>query len=442
MRDVLLLAFILGAAPICLFRPYIGVLLWFWITLMSPRGYVYGVATEFPLAVIIAVPTLIGTFLTSTNRRWLPKQLGLILVFWAWTVVTYLHCRQVPILAAHQTEGWNQLLEFSKMLLMSMVAVLLVTSKERLRYLMLLTAFCLGVLALKGAIWGVLTGGAYRVYGPHRSFLSDNNDFALALNMTMAISFFLAKIETSRKLRIALWVLFGSSIICVVLSYSRGGLAALAVVLLVLTIKSRHKLIGALLAAIVVFGILTVLPGGWQSRMSDIFVHGQLDDSAEERLVVWEYSWNLAQAFPITGGGFECFTPELFAQYETRPLPSNTYTALGPHSIYFQVLAEHGFVGLFLFLTLLLSCLWSLYRLGRASKIYPEVSWMKPYCDMLLVGFLAYLVGGAFLGRAYFDVIYEFVACVLILKILYRRAMMSDAQESPVIQVEEAYSIA
>ena len=77
--------------------------------------------------------------------------------------------------------------------------MLLVTSKERLRYLFLLTAACLGILAVKGAIWGILTGGALRVYGTQRSFLADNNDFALALNMTLPISFFLARQETNRE---------------------------------------------------------------------------------------------------------------------------------------------------------------------------------------------------------------------------------------------------
>lgn len=438
MRDAIVLTIVLGAAPLCLFRPYIGVLMWFWITLMNPRGYVYGLAAELPLAVIIAVPTLIGVVFAATNRRFLPKQMFWFFAFWGWTAVTYLYCRTNPILSDHQAEAWGQLLDVSKMLLMTFVTVLMVTSKKRLRYLFLVTAFCLGILAFKGAIWGLLTGGASRVYGTQRSFLADNNDFALALNMTLPISFFLARQETNRKLRFVLWTIFVSSIISVILTYSRGGLAALAVVLALLAVKSHRKTVALFLAGTFALGLLAFTPEHWQERMSDTFIHGQLDDSAQDRLAVWEYAWNLAQAFPVTGGGFECFTPALFKKYEERPLPTTRYAALGPHSIYFQVLAEHGFVGLFLFFALLISTVRTTFRMRRVGTQFPGMEWMKTYCDIVQVGIVAFLIGGAFLGRAYSDLYYELIACAFILQILYRRAVIAEAcQESIVVTTSE-----
>ena len=57
--------------------------MWFWITLLNPRGYVYGLAADLPLAVIIAVPTLIGLYSRiPTNRRFLPKQIVWFFAFW------------------------------------------------------------------------------------------------------------------------------------------------------------------------------------------------------------------------------------------------------------------------------------------------------------------------------------------------------------------------
>jgi probable O-glycosylation ligase (exosortase A-associated) len=291
----------------------------------------------------------------------------------------------------------------------------------------------LGILAVKGAIWGVLTEGAYRVYGTQRSFLADNNDFALALNMTLPISFFLARQETNRKLRFVLWTIFISSIISVILTYSRGGLAALVVVLAALSVKSHRKLLAVLLAGTFALGLLAFTPEHWQERMSGTFVHGQLDDSAEDRLAVWEYAWNLAKAFPVTGGGFESFTPGLFAKYEERPLPSSQYTALGPHSIYFQVLAEHGFAGLFLYFVLLVNTVWTTIRMRRVASQYPGMEWMKAYCDIVQVGIVAFLIGGAFLGRAYSDLYYEFIACAFLLRILYRRTVIAEAWQEPVM---------
>jgi putative inorganic carbon (hco3(-)) transporter len=429
MRDAIVLVIILAAAPICLFRPYFGVLMWFWVTLANPRGYVYGIAAELPAALIIAVPTLIGTFFTATNRRFLPKQMLLFFCFWAWTVVTYLHATQVPLFSGYLPASLDRLSEVSKVLLMTVVTIFLVTSKAKLRYLLLITAACLGFLALKGAIWGLLTGGENRVYGTQRSFIADNNDFALGLTMTLAIPFFMAREESNPKLRFILRILFVASIISVVLTYSRGGLFALVVALMAIAIKSRRKLIAVVLLAVIAIPALTLAPMKWKSRMSEVFLKGELDNSAEERFVTWGYSWNLAKAFPITGGAFECFTPELFSIYQPRPLPSNSYSALGPHSIYFQVLAEQGFVGAFFFFSFLVTCWWTLRRLRRAASASPGLGWMRSYSDMLEVGFLAYLVGGAFLGRAYFDLYYELVACVVILKIIHRRTITGQANE-------------
>ncbi len=75
-----------------------------------------------------------------------------------------------------------------------------------------------------------------------------------------------------------------------------------------------------------------------------------MDDSATSRINAWTYCWRLAKDYPVTGGGFEAFTPTLFYRY--APNPKDVH---GPHSMYFGVLAEHGFPGLFLYLSLLVS---------------------------------------------------------------------------------------
>lgn len=438
MRDALLLVVILASVPICLFRPYFGVLMWFIISFLNPRGYVYGIAAEFPAAELIAIPTILGTFFTETNKRFLPKQTILLFLFWGWIVVSYLHATQVPLFAGHVGESLRQLSDVSKTLLMTLITILVVTSKQKLRYLMLATSFCLGLLALKGAVFGVLTGGEYRVYGTHRSFLADNNDFALALNMVLAIPFFLARQENSRKLRFILYLFFVASIISIVLTYSRGGLLGLTVALAGIAIKSGRKIAGFLIAGFLILSLFIVAPARWQDRMTSL-LHGELDDSAEQRLVTWGYSWNFAMAYPITGGSFGCFTPPLFAIYQPRPLPSSMYKALGPHSIYFQVLAEQGFPGVVLFFGLLISCLLTLRKLRKVAKLIPHFHWMKDYIDMIAIGLAAYLVNGTFLGRAYFDLYYELVATVLIIQILYAKAVAQENQELACFQPENIY---
>ena len=65
------------------------------------------------------------------------------------------------------------------------------------------------------------------------------------------------------------------------------------------------------------------------------------------RINTWTMAYNLANARPIVGGGFEMYTRRTFQEY--APNPEDVHSA---HSIYFQMLGEHGYVGLCLFLTL------------------------------------------------------------------------------------------
>ena len=59
----------------------------------------------------------------------------------------------------------------------------------------------------------------------------------------------------------------------------------------------------------------------------------------------------VATARPLTGGGFGTFSPPVFARYS----PDVEWRAA--HSIYFEVLAEQGYPGEFLFLAILVFCI-------------------------------------------------------------------------------------
>src|SRR5258708_2078559 len=284
MRDILLLTIILGSTPICFFNPYFGVLMWSWVAYFNPHRYTWGVAYHFPVAWTVAIPTVAGALFTrQTTRPCHLRETFLMACLWAWFAVTFLHARQVPIFHGHILDAETQLLQVSKILLMTFFTILLVTSRERLKYLLLVASLSLGVRGIAGAIFGFRTEGQSRIYGPADSFLSDNNDFGLALNMMLPLLFFLAREVEQRWLRITLWIAFFCSIISILLTYSRGGLLGLAVVLCAIAVKSRHKFVGATLVAATALVVVSYAPEAWMARMNNFF-QGSLDTSAHERL--------------------------------------------------------------------------------------------------------------------------------------------------------------
>jgi probable O-glycosylation ligase (exosortase A-associated) len=426
MRDFLVLAIILGSVPFCFVNPYFGTLMYVWVTYFNPHRFTWSYAHDFPVAMAVAVPTLAGfVFAKKSMRSLFTLESVLLLLLLVWFFISYVHAQGIPLFAGNMLDAKYQMSHVSKIILFTFVMVMLIFTKERLRGIMLVTAGSLGLLAVKSALFGLRTAGESRVWGPPDSFLSDNNAFGLALNMTLPLLFFLARQEKTRWLKILLWITFGCTLLVILLTYSRGALLGLFAVLTAIMLKSRHKIVGMFFLATAALLVLSLAPSAWMDRMGH-FMHGNLDTSAEERLISWGTAWNLAKDYPITGGSFDVLpNVDVFQRYEPRPLPLGQPSS-APHSIYFQLLGDQGFVGLGLFLLLIGSCYWSLWRLRRAARRVATATYLIDYAHMVEVSILAFMLSGAFLGFVYLDVIYQMIGFVVILKVLYRRELSAS----------------
>jgi probable O-glycosylation ligase (exosortase A-associated) len=414
--------------------------MWYWVTYFNPHRFTWGIAYDFPVAAVIAGPTLVGTLFAKKSIRSLAvRETVLLLLLWAWYSFTYIHAQSVPLFAGNMPDADYEIGHISKILLFTVVMILLVNTKERLRGVVLVTAGSLGLLAVKGALFGLRTSGESRVWGPPDSFLSDNNAFGLALNMCLPLLFFLAVQEKRKWLRVAMWITFASTILVILLTYSRGALLGLAVVITALMLKSRHKIVGAFFMVVVAFFVLSFAPDAWMQRMGRFF-SGDLDESAQQRLVSWGTSWNFAHDYPLTGGSFDVLpNVQVFQRYQPRPLPLG-FLSSGPHSIYFQLLADQGFPGLALFLLLIGSCYWSLWRVRVIARSVPSANYLVPYTHMVEVSILGFMVSGAFLGFVYLDVIYQMIGLVVVLKVLLRNERRNYV-EAPLPQHENVIDV-
>jgi hypothetical protein len=88
------------------------------------------------------------------------------------------------------------------------------------------------------------------------------------------------------------------------------------------------------------------------------------------------------------------------------------------HSIYFEVLAEHGFIGLALFLAIGVFALSACRRLIKDNKRDPDRRWIADLAAMIQVSLIGYAVSGAFLGLAYFDYYYAILAIIIGLQVV------------------------
>src|SRR5260370_26122789 len=110
---------------------------------------------------------------------------------------------QVPLFEAHFDDAKREMIRVSKVLLIPFPMILLVTSPKKFKNLVIVTAMCFGVLAIKGAIFGVRTGGESRVWGPPDSLIADNNTFGLSAYISLPHLLYLAPTQHKRAYRVA-----------------------------------------------------------------------------------------------------------------------------------------------------------------------------------------------------------------------------------------------
>jgi putative inorganic carbon (HCO3(-)) transporter len=262
------------------------------------------------------------------------------------------------------------------------------------------------------------------VFGPPGSFFEDNNALGLALVMTLPLMYYLTTTDTRRSLRYSMFALMGFTALSVLGTHSRGALLAGAAMVGMLWLKSRYKLRTGLVLVALVPALLFFMPEEWWERMQSIRDFRQ-DSSAMGRINAWGFAIRLALDKPLVGGGFQVFKPELFLSY--APNPTDFHDS---HSIYFEILAEHGFVGLSLFLTLGVLTLLTASRIIGQCGHRDELMWARDLASMIQVALVGYAVGGAFLGLAYFDLYYQMIAIVVILQSLVHQQLRAEARQT------------
>ena len=85
-----------------------------------------------------------------------------------------------------------------------------------------------------------------------------------------------------------------------------------------------------------------------------------------------------------------------------------------PHSIYFQALGEHAFVGLFLFLVFAVATWRTATRLARECERKPGYEWVPILMRMIQVSIVGFAIGGMFLGLLHYDLPYYLATLVVL----------------------------
>lgn len=255
-------------------------------------------------------------------------------------------------------------------------------------------------------------------------FLGDGNDFSWSMAIVLPFAIYL--FGASRNM---IWKFGALGAIILILAgiittQSRGAAIASFAAISFLSITSRRRMLTILLLVFSIFlVVVTFEPSKYIQRMQTVANYDE-DSSAKGRLMVWRAAIEIALDNPF-GIGPRQF-PSVYGRYYRERFADHTVWSSGrwlsPHSIYFLILAEYGFLGLVL---LLLLIYWnvenSLRRTGDERMTKKEIQDVSALRNTTCASVIAFSVGGIFLGGLNYPHIYIISPLTMGLTVIARR---------------------
>lgn len=391
MRIAVFFIYLMGLLPCILIKPYIGVLSYCWISFMSPQQLIWGFPDSIPLALITAVMTVVSWLISNDPKRLrFDATAWLIVAFMIFTSFTTL----VALDPAQSVPIWNQVI---KELLFLLITIALTTNRVRFHALLWVMAVSIGYYGFKGGIFALLHGGNYRIWGPADTAIGDNNALASGLVVALPLMNYVRLNSAQKWVRIGWLAVMGASFLSILSSYSRGAFLGLVAISIFLWLRSRKKLVPGLVIMLTMTAAIGFMPEKYYTRIESI-EHYHQDSSSMARIRIWGTAIKIALSRPLTGCGFRCTQSQ---RVVNRYTPGEHARDL--HSIYFGLLAEHGFIGLLIWIALPFVGWRNSRWLIRHAKDRPEWRWASDFARMSQVSLVGFLVVGAFGNFQYWD---------------------------------------
>ena len=246
------------------------------------------------------------------------------------------------------------------------------------------------------------------------SFLADENDFAIAMNMAIPYAFALLAVERGIGRRICLFGALGILILATAATMSRGGFIGLAAVLFMLSLRLPRKLLSMTLVIVMIVGLVTLAPSKYWTEVRTISTSTDENDTGYKRLYLWKIAWRMFLDNPILGVGPANYQYNNFF-YEDEKETSRGYHIWGrvSHSVYFTLLPEYGIVGTVLFFIIVIKGIRARRRALRTCRsqlaredLSPESRERIRFYQQMLAGMdgviFTFLVTGAFIAVLYY----------------------------------------
>ena len=414
MRDLVFIGFLAALFGLALRRPFVLVLAYVYVDIVSPQRLTYLLLNAVPISMIAAALAIGGWMIADEKRnsRVAPRQvLIVLLLLYCWATTAH---ADFPV-EAQEKWGWVW-----KALAFAAFLPLTLRTRLRIESLLLFMILSAASIIIIGGIKTLLSGGGYGTL----NLMVDNNSglyegstiSTVAIAIIPLILWFMRHgtvFPPDRYVKLFCVALVGACLLIPIGTSTRTGLVCIALLALLSlrSVKRKALYIGTLAAFAVM--ALPFLPSAFTERMGTIKTY-KADESASTRLAVWQWTINYARDHPF-GGGFEAYRQNRI-RYD---LAGGTGGARGSvevdkarayHSAYFEMLGEQGYVGLALWLAINGIGLVRMEILRRRYREEgEEFGWAGALASALQSAHLIYLLGAAFIAIAFQPFVYMLI---------------------------------
>ena len=417
MRDLLVALFVLSSLPVAFKRPVAGLMVFSLFAYMRLQDLTWGFARSTRWSLYVALVMFAGWFLQRDRKGpvWTFRT-ALLFFLPVWMLIGLIESR--GFLYAITSKN---LVEYTKIVAIALFSMMVIRRREHLRAMMWIVGGSFAFFGLKNGAAAIASGGSLYINRGPGGMLEDNNDFALALAMSLPILAALATSETNGYYRKWLKAAAPLTIMSVLATRSRGGFLSVVIATFVIVWRSKSRVAGlALMGLAGMLGVIALANTGTLQRLETL-KNVEEDGSAMGRIAAWKVAGRMIEDQPFFGVGFNQFQRN-YLQYGPRVEAREDGTRVA-HNAYLQIWSEGGTPAFVAYMLLLLISILSVQRLRRdANRIY-ERSWIQSYCTGFEGALVTFLLGSTFLNRAHFDLIYHYFALIISFEVIARREM-------------------
>lgn len=403
MTTALLLIITLISCLAAIARPWIGVIAYYTLALLSPDGFWPWIFNNSRISLYVAIATILGLTFSilkkEINFSNIKNKQTTALILLALVVNTsHFLSPYYGVYVGQIIPPGEALVIFNKLLIFYFISILLIDDNKKLMYLvsvLIVTAIIYTIwsnnIYFSGNLWATSDNGRLKGVGRYL----DENVFSVLFVSAIPFIYFYTSILKNKFLKYSVLLMVPLAWHSLFLIGSRGALIALLVTTLVIAFRSHSKIFGS----VVLFGLLVAVVnyGGTIYERSTNTVNTAQTDSEEPlnpRIITWTAGLEMIKDRPLLGVGIE--------QFQTAGIEYIDGRVLVAHNTFLQFATQAGLLAGFIYL-------WFFYNFFITFKFINKAS-IDPFnlciSNAMFISSIGYFICAIFLNLMITEMLY------------------------------------